>query len=235
MNLFQQAASTQSQESSWDRLREVYRYEGLHDVVSRTLKRAVKPIIQIDRYIVHERDLTVANSEITARVPLEVRLLKIGDAEDFAATFMQSAERVRQRLTNGDECIIGIVGNQMVHFQWFLVSSKLCRVPIGEFGLALVIRPGDVYSCSGYTLQDWRGKGIAAEVASVKHQYLRSLGCTRKFSDVRADNVQSSRAFGKVGNWTATRTVWVVRVFRSRRPWIFGTASDQSFCFVRSP
>ncbi len=232
MPFSEQAKHTQP---NWELLKEIYKYGGLAGTVPRIIKKLVKPVIQIDRYIFHQRDLSVVNSEHLAQVPLVVRLLATRDAEDFAETFRQSAERVCQRLSAGDQCFIGMVGNQIVHHQWFLVSSTHCHLPVESSGVALVIGPGDVYSYTGYTLPAWRGKGIAANVALVKHRYLKSLGCTRKLSYIRGDNIQAARSFGKVGNWKAERAVYTVRLFRSSRPWIFGAVTDADFSFVRLP
>src|SRR5262245_33166428 len=103
-------------ESNWDRLTEVYRYEGAVSLLTRAVKKFFKSIIQVDQFIFTTRNLSIANSEIKARVPLEIRLLRIEEAEDFAATFDQSADRIRQRLVvEGDQCILGIVESQMVH------------------------------------------------------------------------------------------------------------------------
>jgi GNAT superfamily N-acetyltransferase len=225
-----------SLQSHWHRLAEVYRYEGAHRILVRTVKKVCKPIVEVNRFSFNERNLTITHAPVKARVPLEIRLLRIEEAEDFAEVFNQSVDRIRQRLAEEDQCMLGIVDKQMVHFQWFSVSSKLHHVPVAESGLAIVIKPGDVYISSAYTLRNWRGKGIAAEVAAVKHQYLRSLGCTRKFSYHRVENIMSPRAFTKNGRErSATRTVWVISLFGSRWRWVFGAANDQSFSFVRVP
>jgi len=223
-------------ESNWDRLTEVYRYEGAVSLLTRAVKKFFKSIIQVDQFVFTTRNLSITNSEIKARVPLEIRLLRIEEAEDFAATFNQSVDRIRQRLVEGDQCIFGIVESQMVHCEWFLVAATIHQVPIEQSGLALVINPGDVYSLSAYTLRNWRGNGIAAEVAAVKHQFLKSLGCSRQFTYHRGDNVIGARSFGaKNGrNGGAKRTVWVISFFRSRWRWIFGATSDQSFNLVCS-
>jgi len=219
--------------SNWDLLKEIYRYGGLSATVLRISKKLVKPVIRIDRYIFHQRDLSVVNSEYLAKVPLVVRQLTMQEAEVFGETFKQSAERVRERLSSGDQCFIGIAGKQIVHHQWFVISSTHRHLPVANTGFALVIRPGDAYAYSGYTLPAWRGKGIAPCVSSVKHQYLKSLGCTRKLSYKRGDNIWSARWTGKFGNWRAERSVYTVRLFRSSRPWIFGARSDEAFSFVR--
>jgi hypothetical protein len=121
----------------------------------------------------------------------------------------------------------------MLHFEWFLLSSKERYIPFGKTGWALVIPPGDAYSYSSYTLPAWRGKGIAANVAMVKYDYLKMAGCTRKLHHHDRNRIQYVRSSVKPNNLKAKRIVYSVRVLRSKKSWLFGTNTDEAFAFVK--
>lgn len=179
--------------SNWHLVKTIYRHEGLRRVVFRVLKKLAKPVIQIDRYVFTLRDLILEDAGQQAQVPVTARLLTLEDAECFAVTFNQPPDRVRQRFGEGYQCFVGIVDDQMVHFQWFLGCSTSRNVTFGNSGFAFVLRPGDTYAGGTYTV----------------------------------------RSFARIRKPIAQRNVYIVRVFKLSKAWVFGAKTDEFFAFVR--
>lgn len=219
--------------SNWHLVKTIYRHEGLRRVVFRVLKKLAKPVIQIDRYVFTLRDLILEDAGQQAQVPVTARLLTLEDAECFAVTFNQPPDRVRQRFGEGYQCFVGIVDDQMVHFQWFLGCSTSRNVTFGNSGFAFVLRPGDTYAGGTYTLPSWRGKGIAAKVSLAKFNYLKSCGHTRKVGFHQGVGIQHVRSFARIRKPIAQRNVYIVRVFKLSKAWVFGAKTDEFFAFVR--
>jgi hypothetical protein len=109
-----------------------------------------------------------------------------------------SADAARRRLQAGEVPIIAVSGGHLAHIHWLIFGG---RVSLGELGLTLCLRPGEVYNTFAFTLPGWRGNSAHPAVSSFIHRYERSHGFTRDLLYVWAYNAASLRVIaGKLGH-----------------------------------
>jgi hypothetical protein len=190
---------------------------GIHAV-----RRLVTHVVVVRRVFFFETDLTQTLPAVTGRIPLEIRPATAADIEAFAEHLKAgglSIDDARRRLQAGELPIIAVSGGRLAHIHWLVFAGP---VPLGELGLTLHLRPGDVYNSYALTLPGWRGNGIHPAVSSFINCYERSRGYTRDLFYVWAHNVANLRVvIGKLRR-RRTKTLWCVWLFGMRRPWSVG-------------
>ena len=137
-------------------LRASLRWQGPWITTVRVIKTALKPLIEINRFLFFETDLTQPFAQVEPRIPLEMRLLTPDDIESFAPLFSTrglSREEVQTRLTRGDKCILACSGSELTGFFWLGLSSQW----LPEIGVRLCLAPGEVYGYDSVTFPAWRG------------------------------------------------------------------------------
>lgn len=191
------------------------------------IKKAIRPIIEIHRVFFFETDLTQPSPTVNARIPLEIRPVRLEDLDAWADELEAGGidrQRARHRLERGEVGIVAVSGRQPAHVQWIAFSP----VWVSEIGVTLVPGPGEAYSYDTVTLPGWRGNGIHPAVSSFINQYERSLGYTRHISYVRADNVQSLKVTRTKLARRQTKTVWRIRIRGMKGPLILGATRQGS-------
>jgi hypothetical protein len=198
------------------RLLESFRWQGAGTTFVHVLKIALKPLIEINRFLLFETDLTQPLAPAKASIPLEMRVMTAEDIQAFADLFRArdlDAEIIDQRLARGGKCIRACSGGQLVGFHWLGFSSLW----LSEIGATLRLAPGEVYSYDVVTFPDWRGNRIQPAMGFYARQYARACGCARHLTYVRADNPRSLRALARLA-LKQTKTVWSIRVLGRQRP-----------------
>ncbi len=221
--------------TSFTTVRRVLRWEGWGGVITRAVKKALRPVIQVDRWFFFEADLTAPLPRLTARVPLEVRLANPEDWERFADEFhtvQVDREEARRRFERGDMAILGLSSGHLAHVQWVAFSSPIW---LEDLGISLSLNTGEAYDYDVVTLPAWRGQGIQFAVLPFVTAYMRARGCDRFVYYVAADNVQSLKVPARLGR-KKTRTVWSVRTLRGTRRRLFlGVRRGKSPSLTRGP
>jgi hypothetical protein len=188
----------------------------------RAVGRLIARVVVVRRVFFFETDLTQTLPSVAGRIPLEIRPAAAADIEAFAEHLKAggvSIDDARRRLQAGELPIIAVSEGQLVHIHWLLFAGP---VALGELDLTLHLRPGDAFNAYAVTLPGWRGNGIHPAVSSFINCYERSRGYTRDLFYVWAHNVANLKVVvGKLRR-RRTKTLWIVWLFRMRRPWSFG-------------
>lgn len=208
------------------RLRESIRWQGPWITLVRVIKTVLKPLIEINRFLFFETDLTKPIVQVEPRIPLEIRFMTPGDIEAFAPLFNTrglSPEEIHSRLTRGDKCILACSDAELAGFCWLGFSSQW----VSEIGVMLCLAPGDVYGYDDVTFPAWRGNRIHPAIILYRSQYARAHGYTRYVSYIRADNPRSLRTVARLGH-RQTKTILAVRLLGRERPILLRGATGAS-------
>ena len=157
--------------------------------------------------------------EVTARVPLRMTLLAPDDLSHFAAFRPDlDPEVIRRRLAEGHRCFAAWHEDRIVHAGWATTG----RAWVEFLDCELPLAPGDVYQFDSYTLEDYRGSGVAGARVAWMARYFREARARRLLAAVWPGNKAAFRPLEKAG-YRACGSLRVVRLGRWRR--IFHTRS----------
>jgi hypothetical protein len=197
-------------------LRASFRWEGPWITSVHVTKTALKPLIEVNRFLFFETDLTKPLAQVEPRIPLEIRLMTPGDIEAFAPLFNKrglSPEEIDSRLTRRDKCILACSGAELVGFYWLGFSNQW----IQEIGVTLRLASGEAYGYDAVTFPAWRGNRIHPAMDLYRANYARAHGYARYVTYIRADNPPSLRTAPRTGR-KRTKTIWSVRLLGRERP-----------------
>ncbi len=165
------------------------RHQGLPGLLS-DLVRSFSTV-----YEVWECDLTADGPTFNRRVTMQVRV-----GSDAA----QELERSRQLNTSlplafyrdladgvGGCAFLAVIDGEIAGIAWGYGRNR----PLGS----LRIGPGDVEVCDVYTLDQFRGRGVAKALLFEACQSYREGGFRRAYATIRDDNTPSLRAFQSAG------------------------------------
>ena len=209
----------------------ILRHQGIGSLLARTLRRALHPVVRIDRLRFYVTDLTAIPPRREARIPIEIRPATSEDFETFVATFERMGvdrSELEERRARGDVAFLALVDGQLVHSQWITFQAPW----VSEIGVRLDLGPQETCGYGAATLPEWRGHGIHPAVSLTLREYERAHGYLRHFYWVWVSNYESVRTNEKVGR--PTRTVWSVWVLGMRRPVAVGVARSGMPRLVRS-
>jgi len=179
-------------------------------------------LVRIRRVFFFETDLKQPLATATASIPLDIRVGTATDIETFARDLTAaglSVDDAHQRLQRGEVPITAVSNGHLAHIHWLALAGP---VVLGELGLTLHLGPGEAYNARAVTLPGWRGKGIHPAVSCFINRYERSGGFTRDIFYVWAHNVANLRVVVGKLHRRRTKTLWVVWLLGSGRPWTFG-------------
>jgi GNAT superfamily N-acetyltransferase len=120
----------------------------------------------------------------------EVRLATIDDLD--ALTLLQSKRTLfRQRFSDGDQCIIAVVGQHIIGYEWF--SERPIHHETG-WGYRITVPAGYVYAYDAFVDPDYRNTGV----------WLRFKACLAEWMAARGK--RGVLTFVDYGNWPSLRT-----------------------------
>jgi hypothetical protein len=198
------------------------RYPEWGAVTIRAVWHLAARVVRIRRVFFYETDLTQPLATATASTPLDIRVGTATDIETFARDLTAaglSVDDAHQRLQRGEVPIIAVSDGQLAHIHWLVLAGP---VVLGELGLTLHLGPGEAYNSRAVTLPGWRGKGIHPAVSCFINRYERSGGFTRDLFYVWAHNAANLRVVVGKLHRRRTKTLWVVWLLGTGRPWTFG-------------
>jgi GNAT superfamily N-acetyltransferase len=110
------------------------------------------------RLILLERPLTQPFPDVSARVPVCVRLLAAGEI-DACMAFRpdQSIAEVRRRLDEGQQCFAVWHDRRIIHAGWAVTG----RARIEYLSTEIALAPDEVYSYDVFTSPAFRGLGVS--------------------------------------------------------------------------
>jgi len=160
---------------------------GAHVLLTRSLKRLVRPVFKIGTLVFIECDLRKPMPERREVPGIVLREATMADVNLFEdrALFLK-------RLRDGHRCFMGIEAatGKLTNYRW--VNSSAVYVP--ELKQYLLMKPGEVYIYDLNTLPEFRKRGIDAYTRHCIYSYLRDNGCTKIWAYVHGDNRPSLKA-----------------------------------------
>ncbi len=105
--------------------------------------------------LVSENDFFTANSEFKTIMPC-----------------------AKERFDVGDICFAAKVDNQYAHLKWIAFN----RSYVDELENVITLDPDSVYLYDGYTLSQFRGKGLTSTTLDKTFEYLRQIGINKAYS-----------------------------------------------------
>ena len=160
---------------------------GAKTVLSRSLRKIVRPAFKVGSLVFTECDLTKPLAE-QQRVPgIMAREATIEDARLFEdrALFLD-------RFKQGHRCFLGIEEStgKLTNYRW--VNTSAAFVP--ELDRYLMLKPGDAYVYDLNTLPGFRKRGIDAYTRHYAYNHLRETGYRRILAYIHGDNHPSLSA-----------------------------------------
>ena len=160
---------------------------GPHVLLTRSLKRVLRPVFKIGTLVFIECDLRKPMPERRAVPGIVLREATMQDVNLFEDRALFS-----KRLKDGHRCFMGIeeASGRLTNYRW--VNSSAAYVP--ELKQYIVLKPGEVYIYDLNTLPEFRKRGIDAYTRHCIYSYLRDNGCTKIWAYVHGDNRPSLKA-----------------------------------------
>ena len=166
---------------------------GVKVVLTRSLKRLVRPAFKIGTLVFTEADLTKPFPELRSVPGIVMREATIEDVRLFA-----DRKLFLKRFNDGDRCFMGIEEGtgKLANYRWINTSAAF----IPELDRYLVLRPGEAYAYDLNTLPEFRRRGIDAFTRHHAYGYMRDIGYKKMLAYIHGDNqpsLQASRHFLK--------------------------------------
>lgn len=190
---------------------------GAKTVLSRGVRRLVRPAFKVGTLVFIESDLTQPLPEQRPVPGIIPREAAIEDVKLF-----EDQELFLNRFHEGHRCFMGIEERtgKLANYRW--VNPTAAFVP--ELDRYIMLKPGEVYIYDLNTLPGFRKRGIDAYTRYYTYTYLRDTGHRKVIAYIHGDNqpsLQASRHLLKrVG-----RLVYVQ--FHGCRPIMIGGRSSQ--------
>jgi len=185
------------------------RYEGLHILLWRMLKLGLSPLGELGIVSFCRKDLTQPLGETRAKVHLIVSQATQADIDQLAILVAKRyspewnrklfatkgiQETIRDRFQQGAKCFVGRIGTEIAHYNWiFFHSRELWR------GHSVHLSDGEALCDDGFTVREWRGKGIHGAVNNHMLLFLQQSGFRTAYTYVYTDYNSSQKALRRLG------------------------------------
>lgn len=134
--------------------------------------------------------------------------VKIADADDFdqltrTISKFQHSNRLAERTSRGDVCVMAYKQSALAHFRWIALTS----LPLPELdSTTLHLKPDEVYTYDSYTLPAFRRQGIAFASRTFLMTHFSQRGIRTFYSLGRYDNrlTQEHQVFREQHGGTGT-------------------------------
>ena len=127
-----------------------------------------------------------------------------------------------QRLRDGQTCVVGCHGNEVVAYCWLAASP----VWVGEIARMVVPGPEDVYLYDAFTVPAWRGRGLFSALLDQSMVCAAALGRRRVLVLALARNRASRQAIARAG-FERVATVSRLALWRLDHVWVRGHRSGR--------
>ena len=160
---------------------------GVRVVLTRGLKKLVRPAFKVGTLVFTEADLTKPFPELRPVPGIIAREATIEDARLF-----EDQKLFLKRFNDGDRCFIGIEERtgKLANYRWINTSAAF----IPELDRYLILKPGEAYAYDLNTLPEFRRRGIDAFTRHYTYGYIRDLGYKKMLAYIHGDNQPSLQA-----------------------------------------
>ena len=160
---------------------------GVKAVLTRGLKKLVRPAFKIGSLVFTESDLSKPFPELRPVPGIIAREATIEDVRLF-----EDQKLFLKRFNDGDRCFMGIEEGtgKLANYRWIRTSA----VFIPELDRYLILKPGEAYAYDLNTLPEFRRRGIDAFTRHYTYGYIRDIGYKKMLAYIHSDNRPSLRA-----------------------------------------
>ena len=160
---------------------------GVKAVLTRGLKKLVRPAFEIGSLVFTEADLSKPFPELRPVPGIIAREATIEDVRLF-----EDQKLFLKRFDDGHRCFMGIEEGtgKLANYRWISTSS----VFIPELSRYLILKPGEAYAYDLNTLPEFRRRGIDAFTRHYTYGYIRDIGYKKVLAYIHSDNRPSLRA-----------------------------------------
>jgi ribosomal protein S18 acetylase RimI-like enzyme len=168
-------------------IRRAWKDGGPSVLLTRSLRRAIRPAARVGSLVFIECDLRARFPERRDVRGITFREAKLEDAHLFT-----DRRLFIDRFNQGHRCFMGIeeATGKLTNYRW--VNPIAAYVP--ELHRYLVLKPGEVYVYDLNTLPEFRRRGIDAYTRHCLYSYLRDTGYTKVWAYIHGDNRASLNA-----------------------------------------
>jgi hypothetical protein len=179
----------------------ILRYEGLWVLSWRLLRRALRPLGNMELVTFFEKDLTQPLREVRPSQGIVVSLARPSDI-DTLVKLMEERHRIIEpeitkefkklvlsRFQRGGLCFLGkTTEEEIVHYNWVSFNREQTLE-----GRMLHLEPDEAYCLDAFTLREWRGHGIYPFLHYHALRVLKENGIRKAYTLVDADNKSSQK------------------------------------------
>jgi hypothetical protein len=160
---------------------------GLKTLLTRSLRKLVRPAVRIGTLVFTECDL---RRPLPERRPLPGIIVREATIEDV--DLFEDCDLFLERLKTGNRCFLGIedATGKLANYRWINTSSAY----VPELKRYMIFRPGEAYAYDMRTLPEFRKRGIDGYTRYFVYSYLQDTGFTKLYAYIHGDNYPSLRA-----------------------------------------
>jgi len=126
---------------------------------------------------------------------VEVKLLQPNDVPKLNRLRGPEAGKPEERLKAGDLCFVGENGGDIVHYEWVCLNE----IFVNFLEKKIRVKPNFAYVYNGYTVPQYRSRGISAAALTNAATYLFQRGIEEMYVIIGPDNRASLRTWQKIG------------------------------------
>jgi ribosomal protein S18 acetylase RimI-like enzyme len=160
---------------------------GPKTLVTRSLRKLVRPGVKIGTLVFSECDLRESLPERQVIPGITVRIATLNDAHLF-----EDRETFFERMKEGSRCFMGVedATGKLTNYRW--INTSAAYVP--ELKRYMVFRSNEAYAYDLNTLPEFRRRGIDRYTRHCTYSYLREHGYTKLYAYIHGDNYVSLQA-----------------------------------------
>jgi len=152
------------------------------------------------RVLLSDRDLTQPIPEVSAKLPIDIALLKpdeIGELVAFCERNFPTLTptEIRNRLDSGQVCFVARYNGRIVHASW--AAFQVFHMPF--LRMRYLLKPDEAYLYDMHTDPEFRNQHVARARVAWTLAYLRDVGYKRAISDVFVENKASQASADPLG------------------------------------
>jgi Acetyltransferase (GNAT) family. len=176
-----------------NRLKHTVNQWGMLGLLSKSIGLILGFFYGKSEFIIFKKDLN--NEQVPEKKGFLIREAKIDDVNNLANIMNVSLRKVIGRFYHGNKCYIAEYDGNIVHYGW--VDVSIINMPELKGKVTMEKNSGYIYD--GFTLKEYRGKGLSPAVLLYTLNSLYEEGFKNCYVIVNKKNIASLKAVGKVG------------------------------------
>jgi GNAT superfamily N-acetyltransferase len=152
-----------------------------------------------------------------------VKIINRGYPPEFTEKLRKFGVNVREMLAAGQMCFTASIFGDLIHWTCIAFNETYVR----EIERKIHIPPDSAYIYAGYTIAEYRGRGISPRILNEICDFLYKKGYRKAYLSIRTNNIPPQRAALKAG-FQKIGTVNFSKIANMKRYGCFGeTTRDE--------